>query len=67
MHNSIDIFHNEEKILSSFDNLFYRKSIGKWEEVKDTNVFKGIKNPESFSNTDDVYLNSKNNDYYIQY
>lgn len=67
MHNSIDIFHNEEKILSSFDNLFYRKSIGKWEEVKYTNVFKGTKNPESFSNKDDVYLNSKNNDYYIQY
>lgn len=67
MGNSIDIFHNERKILSSFDNLFYRKDMGKWYEVRDSHIFKGTKNPSQLAIYDDAYLNSKKGDYYIQY
>lgn len=59
MHNSIDIFHNEEKISTSYDDIFYKKENNKWVEIKNKNVFKGIDNPDSSI--------GKNGDYYIQY
>lgn len=59
MQNSINIFHDERKILSAYDNTFFKKNGTKWEEINNINVFKGTDEPSS-------NLGNKN-DYYIQY
>lgn len=59
MKKAINFLHNENSILTSYDNVFFRKEDSIWKEVKDKNVFKGISNPLNNS--------GNNGDYYIQY
>jgi hypothetical protein len=59
MQNSINFLHNENKILTTFDNIFYVKNDNTWERVKNINVHKGTSAPsESLG---------ENGDYYIDY
>lgn len=59
MQNSINFLHNENKILTTFDNMFYVKNDNTWERVKNINVHKGTSAPsESLG---------ENGDYYIDY
>jgi len=59
MENSINFFHNENKILSSNDNIFYVKGDENWEKVENKNVYKGTTVPLNTLGDD--------GDYYIKY
>lgn len=59
MKKSVNFIHSENKILTSFDNTFFKKDDNVWVEVKNKNVFKGYSNPLNNEGDD--------GDYYIQY
>jgi len=60
MQKSINFFHNDNKILSAFDNVFFVKTIEGWERVENVNVFKGTEEPS-------LNLGKNVGDYYIKY
>ena len=59
MQKSINFFHNDNKILSAFDNIFFVKSDDEWQKVENVNVFKGTSNPKN--------TKGEVGDYYIKY
>ena len=59
MQNSINFLHNENKILTTFDNMFYVKNNNTWERVKNINIHKGTDVPKESL--------GENGDYYIDY
>ena len=57
MRRAINFFHNNNSILSSHDEIFYKKTRDGWEEVKNTNVYKETDYPaELLGNDDDYYI-----------
>lgn len=59
MKRAINFFHNENKILTSYDETFFKKTRDNWIEVNKKSVFKGLNDPENSLGND--------GDYYIQY
>lgn len=59
MENSINIFHNEHKILSAFDNTFFKKNGNEWEKINNKKIFKGTDVPNNMIGSE--------GDYYIYY
>ena len=62
MKRAINFFHNENKILSSYDEIFFKKVEKTWLKIENQNVYKGTEDP-----TNDILPDSKDGDYYIQY
>jgi hypothetical protein len=59
MQKSINFFHDEDKILTSYDNIFYVKKDNEWEEVENKSIFKGEGEPSNNEGDE--------GDYYIKY
>lgn len=59
MQNSINFYHDERKILTSFDNILFIKENNKWVEETDIDVYKGEEIPD-----DNI---GKDNDLYFYY
>lgn len=58
MQKSINFFHNDNKILSAFDNVFFVKTSEGWSSINNKKVFKGNSIPDNNLGDDgDYYIN----------
>ena len=57
MQKSINFFHNDNKILSAFDNIFFIKNDEGWERVENVKIHKGSSAPnDNFGDIGDYYI-----------